>query len=140
MKKTGLRLSDLAGVVLLDGAGYDIPKQVRQVLLPRMKTMYTTVFTDDEPTQRDASPVTHVAKGKDIPPFPHPVRRQPQGLEDAVGGAGGEAPGGRRGGEGVARRGQDPRHDQPELGQPNDTPTQEVFEFLRGRSIRTAKP
>ena len=67
--ETGLKLSDLSGVILLDGAGYDIPLQVRQAVLPRMKTMYTAVFTEDEATQRDASPITHVAPGKGIPPF-----------------------------------------------------------------------
>ena len=69
LKKAGLKLSDLSGVILLDGAGYDIPRQIRQALLPRMKAMYTAVFTEDEATQKDASPVTHVAKDKGIPPF-----------------------------------------------------------------------
>ena len=48
LEKTGLKLSDLSGVVLLDGAGYDIPRQVKQALLPRMKTMYMSDFTEDE--------------------------------------------------------------------------------------------
>src|SRR3954462_11457263 len=69
LEEAGLKLSDLSGVVLLDGAGYDIPRQVRQAVLPRMKAMYTGVFTEDEATQRDASPITHVARGKGIPPF-----------------------------------------------------------------------
>jgi acetyl esterase/lipase len=69
LEKAGLKLSDVSGVILLDGAGYDIPKQIQQALLPRMKAMYTGVFTEDEATQKDASPVTHVAKGKGIPPF-----------------------------------------------------------------------
>ena len=34
-----------------------------------MKAMYTNVFTEDEATQKDASPITHVARGKGIPPF-----------------------------------------------------------------------
>lgn len=140
LKKTGLSLSDLAGVVLLDGAGYDIPKQVRQVLLPRMKTMYTTVFTDDEPTQRDASPVTHVAKGKGIPPFlilyvasRRDSKTQSVGLAAKLREAGVEA-------KVLPAEGKTHATINRELGQPNDTPTQEVFEFLRGQSVRTAKP
>jgi hypothetical protein len=39
-------LSDLSGVILLDRAGYDIPREVRQAWLPRMKAMYTSVFTE----------------------------------------------------------------------------------------------
>src|SRR4051812_19392034 len=98
LKKAGLTLSDLAGVVLLDGAGYDIPRQVRQASPPRMKAMYTTVFTDDEPTQKDASPVTHVARGKGIPPFlilhvagRRDSKAQSEGLAAKLRGAGVEA-------------------------------------------------
>ena len=35
--------------------------QIRQAWLPRIKALYTNVFTEDEATQKDASPVTHVA-------------------------------------------------------------------------------
>jgi arylformamidase len=69
LAKEELKLSDLSGVILLDGAGYDIPRQIEQTSLPRAKTMYTTVFTADEAKQKEASPITHVAKGKGIPPF-----------------------------------------------------------------------
>jgi hypothetical protein len=39
-------LSDLSGVILLDRAGYDIPRRVRQAWLLRMKGTYTSVFTE----------------------------------------------------------------------------------------------
>lgn len=68
LRNEKLKLNAVKGVILLDGAGYDIPKQVRWAL-GRAKKLYTTVFTEDEKTQRDASPITHVAKGKGIPPF-----------------------------------------------------------------------
>ena len=66
----------------------------------------------DEASQKDLSPVTHVAKGKDIPPFlilhvaDHPeTKAQSQRLAKALQEAGVL-------GEGLSRRGQEPRHDQ----------------------------
>ena len=56
----------LKGIILLDGAGYDIPKLMREHNQPRI---YTAAFGDDERVWRDASPITHIAKGKPIPPF-----------------------------------------------------------------------
>lgn len=56
----------LKGVILLDGAGYDIPKLMREHSQPRI---YTAAFGNDERVWRDASPITHITKGKPIPPF-----------------------------------------------------------------------
>jgi arylformamidase len=130
-KKAGLTLSDLAGVVLVDGAGYDIPRQVRQAALPRLKAMYTTVFTEDEASQRDASPVIHVAKDKGIPPFLilHVASRrdskaQSEGLAEKLREAGVEA-------KVVSAEGKTHATINRELGQPDDAPTMAVFVFLR---------
>ncbi len=68
LKAEKLNLTDLRGVVLLDGAGYDIPKQIRWSIGPA-RQLYTSVFGEDEKAQRDASPITHVAPRKGIPPF-----------------------------------------------------------------------
>lgn len=65
----GLKLKTIKGVILLDGAGYDIPRQIELAALPRLKQIYLTVFSEDAAKQKDASPITHVAKGKGIPPF-----------------------------------------------------------------------
>jgi acetyl esterase/lipase len=69
LKAAGMKLADVAGVVLLDGAAYDIPRQIEIAPLPRMKAIYTDAFGDNPADQRDASPITHVAAGKGIPPF-----------------------------------------------------------------------
>lgn len=74
-EKAGLKLSDLSRVILLDGAGYDIPRQVRQAVLPRLSAMCMIVFTENEATQRDASPITHFGKDKGIPPRGGPTPR-----------------------------------------------------------------
>lgn len=64
-------LSVVKGVILLDGAGYDIPMQMKGVSFfgGLMKDMYENAFTLDEAVQKDASPYFHIAKGKNIPPF-----------------------------------------------------------------------
>jgi arylformamidase len=133
LERAGLTLSDLSGVILLDGAGYDIPRQIRQALLPRMKGLYTTVFTEDEATQEDASPVTHVARDKGIPPFLilHVASRrdskaQSDGLAARLRGAGVVA-------TVVPAEGKTHATINRELGQPHDAPTEAVFQFLEAR-------
>jgi len=59
----------LAGVVLLDGAGYDVPRQMAATRLPMLHKTYREAFGDDPELQREASPITHVAQGKRYPPF-----------------------------------------------------------------------
>lgn len=65
----GLPLSAIRGVVLLDGAGYDIPQQLASVGRVRAELLYETVFGSDVEQQREASPITHVAADRGIPPF-----------------------------------------------------------------------
>ena len=63
-----LGLAAVAGTILLDGAGYDVPRQLEIARLPAMREMYVRVFGDAD-AQRRASPIEHVAAGKSIPPF-----------------------------------------------------------------------
>jgi arylformamidase len=69
LQAAGLSLATIKGVVLLDGAGYDIPRQIATVGRPIAVEMYQSIFTADPATQAQASPITHVAAGKHIPPF-----------------------------------------------------------------------
>lgn len=64
-------LSIIKGAILLDGAGYDIPTQMKGTSFfgGLLKDMYENAFTTDETIQKDASPYYHIAKGKNIPPF-----------------------------------------------------------------------
>jgi acetyl esterase/lipase len=137
LEKLGSKLSDLSGVILLDRAGYDIPRQIQEAWLPRMRALYTGVFTEDEATQKDASPVTHVARGKGIPPFLilHVASRrdsqaQSEGLAARLWEAG-------VGAKGVPAERKTHATINRELGEPDDAPTREVFEFLRGRCAET---
>ena len=133
LEGAGLKLSDLSGVVLLDGAAYDIPSQIRQAPLPVMKQVYQDVFTNDEATQKDASPITHISKGKNIPPFLilHVARRQDskaqsEALAASLRQAGVAA-------KVVPAEGKTHATINQDLGKPGDAPTHAVFEFLDDR-------
>ncbi|WP_165224293.1 alpha/beta hydrolase [Aquisphaera insulae] len=131
LEKAGLGLKDLSGVILLDGAGYDIPQQVASSRLPRIKAMYTGVFGKDVEGQKDASPIEHVSRGKGIPAFLilHVAARPDSRLQS-------ESLGERLRAAGVAARvepaeGKTHMTINRELGTPGDLPTISVFTFLR---------
>jgi arylformamidase len=97
-----------------------------------MKTMYTTVFGEDEAKQKDASPITHIAGSKGIPPFLilHFASRRDskalsEGLVAKLLAAEVEA-------KVVPAEGKTYATINRELGQLDDPPTKAVFEFLRG--------
>ncbi|MDX2234510.1 MAG: alpha/beta hydrolase [Hyphomonadaceae bacterium] len=67
----GLTPAVLRGAVLLDGAGYDVAAQARATIARGgfAGAMYADAFGRDGALWADASPVTHVAPGKGVPPF-----------------------------------------------------------------------
>ena len=69
LAEVGLKPDLLRGVILLDGAGYDVPKQIEGTVYRRARNMYQSVFSEDLEKQRDASPIHHVAAGNGTPPF-----------------------------------------------------------------------
>ena len=133
LQKEGMDLNNLKGVVLLDGAGYDIPRQIELAFFPRMKNMYRTVFTDDPAKQKAASPIQYVAKGKGIPPFlilhiasRRDSRIQSEQLGDLLTKAGGFA---------KVVSAEDKSHGSinREIGEADDPPTKEIFDFLNAQ-------
>lgn len=64
----GHELSELSGVIGLDGAGYWIPDAAAESDIIDPDT-FASIFTDDPENWADASAVNHVAAGKGIPPF-----------------------------------------------------------------------
>jgi acetyl esterase/lipase len=68
LREAGADLSVVKGVIVLDGGGYDIPEMVDSGEL-FSKGRYTRAFGDENSVWMDASPVSHVAAGKGIPPF-----------------------------------------------------------------------
>ena len=79
LKEFGKDLSIIKGIILLDGAGYDVPMEMKAMVMMGsisnnavtgiLDKMYINAFTTDEAIQKDASPFYHVEKGKNIPPF-----------------------------------------------------------------------
>jgi arylformamidase len=126
----GLSMEAVRGVVLLDGAGYDVPKQIAEARLERVQGLYKRAFGDDERAQREASPVTHVVAGRKYPPFlifhvgqRRDSREQSELLAGKLRDAGGQA-------STVHEPGKNHMTLNRELGLPGDEPTGKVFEFL----------
>ena len=76
LKAEGLSLAIVKGCVPVDGDTYDIPAMIETAEtrwrvhgLPRPKYGHREKFGNDPAKHRDFSAVTHVAKGKEIPPF-----------------------------------------------------------------------
>jgi len=136
LKAAGADPAAIKHVILLDGAGYDVPKQIAAARLPRAEKMYRDAFTNDPKTQRDASPT--LAKIKNPPDFLilHVASReaskiQSEALASALRKAGGKAKvlGIPDKTHGTINR---------DLGKPGDQTTQAVAEALGltdGRSI-----
>jgi acetyl esterase/lipase len=128
LKAEGLALSLIKGCVPVDGDTYDVPLQI-QAVEQRRAEIYKKKFGDAE-SQKDLSPVTHVAKGKDIPPFlilhvaDHPeTKAQSQRLAKALQEAGVSA-------KAYPAEGKNHTTINADLGLPDDKPTQALFEFL----------
>jgi acetyl esterase/lipase len=131
LKAEKVPLSALRGCVPVDCSFYDIPKRVKDGGTTPLKTI-TDIFTDAEETQRDYSAAAHVAKGKDIPPFlilhvatRDDTKAQAQWLADKLKGAGVAA-------KVVAAADKTHGSIGSDLGQRDDAPTTELFEFLGG--------
>jgi len=68
LEAEGLTPDIISGVILLDGAGYDIPTLLLDAGWLYQK-LYGPPFTDDPEVRRDASPVLHVEDDESPPPF-----------------------------------------------------------------------
>jgi len=136
LKAEGLSLNIIKGCVPLDGDTYDVPAIIETVEtrqrvhgLPMPQFGHRIKFGNDPAKHRDYSAVTHVAKGKGIPPFlilhvaDHPdVRAQAERLEAVLKNAGIPA---RR----LAARETNHSKLNENLGLPDDPPTKALFEF-----------
>jgi hypothetical protein len=128
LKAEKLPLSIIKACVPVDGDSYDVPMQIKTVEEKRAKS-YMMTFGDAE-SQEDLSSVTHVAKGKDIPPFlilhvaDHPeTKAQSQRLVKVLQGAGISA-------KAYPAEGKNHTTINNDLGLADDRPTQEMFGFL----------
>jgi arylformamidase len=128
LKAEGLTLSLVKGCIPNDGDTYEVPLQIATVE-ERRAAIYRKKF-GDEASQKELSPVTHVAKGKGIPPFlvlhvaEHPeTRLQSRRLVAALKAAGVRA-------STYPAEGKEHVSLNADLGKPGDKPTTAMFEFL----------
>ncbi len=137
LNKAGVPFNVLKGCIPVDGDTYDIPKIImtaehRQTLYGgEMFTFgHRQKFGNDPKKHVDFSAVTHVAKGKDIPPFlllyfpGNPdTRAQASRLESVLKAA--EVPA-----RAYGKRDSNHSRLNNELGKPDDPATQEFYKFL----------
>jgi acetyl esterase/lipase len=128
LKAEKLPLSIIKGCVPVDGDTYDVAMQVKTVEEKRANS-YRMTFGDAE-SQKELSSVTHVAKGKNIPPFlilhvaDHPeTKAQSQRLVKVLQEAGISA-------KAYPAEGKNHTTINNDLGIAGDAPTHEMFGFL----------
>jgi len=128
LKAEKLSLTIVKGCIPVDGDTYDVPMQIETVE-QRRSDIYTKKFGDVS-SQKDLSPVTHVARGKDIPPVlilhvaEHPeTRAQSQRLVKALQAVDLQA-------KTYAASNCNHVTLNSELGTPDNKPTQAMFEFI----------
>jgi arylformamidase len=138
LKAETLSLSIIKGCVPVDGDTYDVPLQIKTVEKKRANA-YTRKFGDAD-SQKDLSPVTHVAKGKHIPPFlilhvaDHPeTKGQSQRLVKVLQEAGISA-------KAYPAEGKTHGTINSELGVPDDKPTKALWDFLETVLKKEDKP
>jgi len=128
LKAEGLSLAIIKGCVPIDVSVYDIPKRLKEGGTVAPET-FKAVFGEDE-SHRELSPVTHVAKGKNIPAFlilhvaDRPdTKAQSNWFADRLTEAGISA-------KVVAAEGKTHGTINTELGLADDRPTKTLFEFV----------
>lgn len=129
LKAEGLPLSVIKGCVPVDVSVYDIPKRIKDGgVVPSIT--FTEIFGTSAEAHRELSPATHVAKGRNIPPFLilHVAARpetkaQSHWLADRLKAAGVVA-------KVVAAAGTTHGTINANLGKSGDKPTLEMWEFM----------
>ena len=137
LKAEGLSLAIIKGCVPVDGDTYDVPAIIETAEArrrvhgqPQAKFGHREKFGNDPAKHRDYSAVTHVAKGKGIPPFlilhvaDHPdTSAQAERLEAVLKDAGIPA-------KRFAAKETNHSKLNENLGLPDDPPTKALFEFV----------
>jgi arylformamidase len=82
LRAAGLSFANLAGVIPIDGAAYDVPAQFAQAG-PRMKRTYEAAFGTDPARQRSLSPTLHAA-APNAPAFLVPHVQREDGVRQSA--------------------------------------------------------
>lgn len=131
LKAEGVSFTSLRGCVPIDVSAHDIPKRIKDGGGDGISKTFATVFGESESSQREFSPVTHIAKDKHIPPFlilyvasRDDTKAQSHWLADKLHEAGTAA-------SVVAGEGKTHGTISSDLGGADDPPTLEVWKFLQ---------
>ena len=129
LQAEGLSLANVKACIPVDGDTYNVPLQIATVE-ERRANLYRQKF-GDEASQKDLSPVTHVARGKHIPPVlilhvaDHPeTTLQSHTLVKALTEAGVPA-------RACAAENTDHVKLNADLGLPSDKPSEVMFHFIK---------
>ena len=66
LNEAGMNFSDISGIISLDTACYDVSKMTGG---PQFNRIYVNAFGLDKNENREASPIAHIGREKDHPPF-----------------------------------------------------------------------
>jgi acetyl esterase/lipase len=129
LKAEGLPLSIIKGCVPVDTGVYDVQKQIETIGSTRAAT-YSGVFGKDESSQKEFSPIAHVARDKNIPPFLilHVADRPDSKAQSRMFAAKLKEAG--VSAKVIAAEGTNHGTINANLGKTGDRPTQEMWEFL----------
>jgi acetyl esterase/lipase len=68
LEKAGVDLAAIRGVILLDGAGYNVERQIKESRLPALRNLYLNAFGDDPEDWQALSPLLNVEEKRTYPP------------------------------------------------------------------------
>jgi acetyl esterase/lipase len=131
LKAEGLSLANIKGCVPIDGDSHDVPMRMKANVGTKVAATDRERFGAED-LQKELSPVTHVAKGKNIPPFlilhivdpNHPqTQAHAERFAEVLRAAGVQV-------KTHGAAGKDHSTLNNDLGLPDDKPTQEMFAFL----------
>ena len=130
LQAAGVDPKSIMGVILLDGAAYDVRREASRAL--RRDNMFTRAFTMDPDTQTDASPTSKVAIMQGTPPpflILHIILRQESKRQSEALAAALKAKGAKV--ELLALRGKTHGSINRDMGKPGDATTIAVEKFLK---------
>jgi arylformamidase len=140
LNKLGKSPAMLSGVILLDSAGYDIPRNLDDFSdSPLPRPIYEGAFGKDRQTWIQASPVQYVKPGKILPPFLvfHTDRKPSEAISREFVGALQKA---KTPAAAVLAKGKSHRTINRDIGMPEDGPSGLILDFLNGKDLRAFPP
>jgi len=135
LTKHGKSASVLNGVILLDTAGFDIPRNLEEFSEARAaRALYETAFGKDRDRWIEASPITYVKEGKKLPRFlvfftnRNSASTLSKAFVEAARKAGGTA-------SAVLAEGKSHKTINTDIGGANDGPSRLILDFIAGRKV-----